>query len=570
VVDESTARREETPSARRPARPESGGRFVVGAWIVFSFVALGLYWQALRGPFISDDVLYIVINPWTDELSLEKLAGIFSPTGEARLNVANYAPLTLLANAIERAVFWDDTLGYHVVNVLLHGLNAALFATLLIRTGLSRSLSLVGALFFLAHPATVEAVAWISQLKTLGALACTLGALLAFPRHPAWSTLLFTVGLLVKAAAAAALPAAAALAWCRRADLDRPSSAWRWIAMWGVIFAVYTIPQYTAIHPRGTVVIAAYEDFAVHLRTIASIGTHYLSTAYFAYGVSHAKEHAAVLSWLDPWWLASLPLAAFFVWRMVVSITRRSIESLYWVMAAASFVPISQLLPFSHPIADRYLYLILPGLIGGTLLALQPAIDRWSASGRIRGVGVIATCVVLLVFSLITMQRAHLWTDQILLSLDSARNFPAGRTALALEARHHAQRRDVPRSVDRLRRAAALGRSQFQALVLDENLAPIAHSPEFRELVSELAGRYIDSIHSHGRPTTGELGALSRAHFERGEYGQAVQRLEQAVARGNLVSRLLVEELAELHALLADLESGSAATRASRSDTLWP
>ena len=106
-----------------------------------------------------------------------------------------------------------------------------------------------------------------------------------------------------------------------------------------------------------------------------------------------------------------------------------------------------------------------------------------------------------------------------------------------------------------MRRAAALGRSQFQALVLDENLAPIAHSPEFRELASELAGRYIDSIHSHGRPTTGELGALSRAHFERGEYDQAVQRLEQAVARGNLVSQLLVEELAELHALLADLEN---------------
>jgi len=461
-------------------------------------------------------------------------------------------------------VFWDETLGYHVVNVLLHALNATLLAALFVRTGLARTPALVGALFFLVHPANVEAVAWISQLKTLGSLACALGALLALSRHPAWATLLFVAGLLTKASAAVALPMAAALVWCRNDDAS-PRNAWRWLVAWGVLFALYSIPQYTAIHPRGTVVIPAYEDFWVHLRTIASVGVHYLVTAYAALGIAHAKEHPPVFSPLDPWWLAAVPLTAFFFWRIVVTLQRREPESSYWIAAAAAFVPISQVLPFAHPIADRYLYFLLPGLIGGTLLALRDALARlepaWLLGGPwLRRIGGIALAAVLLAFSALTAQRAQLWTDQLLLSLDSARHFPAGRAALMLEARQHAQAGDAPLAVARLRKAAALGRDQFQPLLFDEGLAPIIHDPQFQELIAELAGRTIELIQSRDRPTTGELGALSRAHFERGEFGLALETLERAVARGDVTARVLAADLEQLRALLMEIEAGSAGT----------
>ena len=40
---------------------------------------------------------------------------------------------------------------------------------------------------------------------------------------------------------------------------------------------------------------------------------------------------------LDPWWLVAIPLAAFFVWRIVTSLRRRDVEGAYWIGAAAAF-----------------------------------------------------------------------------------------------------------------------------------------------------------------------------------------------------------------------------------------
>ena len=186
-------------------------------WLLASALALVIYGPALHGPFISDDALFLVGNPFTATLSPENVLVMFDPWGEAR-TASNYAPLHLLASALELRIFGDDTLGYHVVNVLIHALNAALLFRLLLTSRLPPALAALGALFFLVHPANVEAVAWISQLKTNGALAFTLGAVLAFRRHPGIATALFLAGLLTKASAAAALPMAAALACWRQCN----------------------------------------------------------------------------------------------------------------------------------------------------------------------------------------------------------------------------------------------------------------------------------------------------------------------------------------------------------------
>jgi predicted membrane-bound dolichyl-phosphate-mannose-protein mannosyltransferase len=63
------------------------------------------------------------------------------------------------------------------------------------------------------HPANVEAVVWISQLKSLLALCFALTALLLFRNRPIWAGLPFVLGLLSKASAAFALPFAAVMVW---------------------------------------------------------------------------------------------------------------------------------------------------------------------------------------------------------------------------------------------------------------------------------------------------------------------------------------------------------------------
>ena len=155
------------------------GRSTLLLWAVFVAIAFALYAPALHGPFLSDDYVYIgAANPWTSQLSAENVLAVLDPTGDGRFHQANYAPVHLLATAVEWQLFGDDPLGYHVVNILMHAGNAALLAWLLLACGIGFPAASLGALFFLVHPANVEAVAWASQLKTNGSLALSLGALL--------------------------------------------------------------------------------------------------------------------------------------------------------------------------------------------------------------------------------------------------------------------------------------------------------------------------------------------------------------------------------------------------------
>ena len=525
-------------------------------WLGAAWLAFAIYWPALHGPFISDDQLFIVNNPWTATFSTENLLEMFHPWGEARA-AANYAPLHLVASAVERQLFWDDTFGYHALNVLIHALNATLLASLLLASGLPRSFALFGGLFFLVHPANVEAVAWISQLKTNGALAFTLGALLSFLSHPRVATALFLAGLLTKASAAAALPMAAALAWSRRGQGSEGSAShsWRWLALWVLLLLLFALPYYMAIQTRGTVEVGAYDDLGVHVRTIASVGTHYLLMAYSGLGVAYQQEYPPVLSLLDPWWIASLPLAVFFCWRIWVALRRRSEEALYWIGAAAGFAPISQIFPFLHPVADRYLYFVLPGLIGGTLILLHQFLesrrasglpDAWSPMGG--WIAIAATAGVLVVFGFQSAGRAHLWSNSAYLLADSVKHFPEGRNAYYLQARQAAEQGDAENAVLLLRKAIELGGDRLH---FDPVFRRIAQHPGFREISRDEAGRYIALVSSLVRPTQAELSSLAAAHLVRGEYEEAERALDAATQRGGTLQPELEIQLERLRAIRA-------------------
>ena len=64
---------------RKAATPASGGlegwpkAWPLLAFLGFSLLALAIYRGALAGPFISDDLGYIVTHPYTEELSAEKV-----------------------------------------------------------------------------------------------------------------------------------------------------------------------------------------------------------------------------------------------------------------------------------------------------------------------------------------------------------------------------------------------------------------------------------------------------------------------------------------------------------------
>ena len=140
-----------------------------------------------------DDSGYILNNTHIHTLSLETFRGAF---GDFYLNY--WAPLTWLSLAFDYALWGTNPVGYHLVNNLLHALNAGMFFLVSrellsahARTGAGDPISsrvslycaLLAALLFAIHPLRVESVAWATERKDVLSLFFGLPAVLFYLRH---------------------------------------------------------------------------------------------------------------------------------------------------------------------------------------------------------------------------------------------------------------------------------------------------------------------------------------------------------------------------------------------------
>jgi tetratricopeptide (TPR) repeat protein len=543
------------PEPREGPTPDLTARNAAWLGIGFAALILAVYGAALRAPFVSDDAFIYVDNPYTAELTFENLVAILDPWGAAKSHSFNYAPVHLLLSAAERQLFGSQMLGYHLVSALLHALNSVLLVALLCKSRVPRGAAVLGGALFAFHPANVEAVAWAFQLKSVCALSFGLGAVLALRRHPVWATVLFALALLTKITAVAFLPMAAAFAWVRGSPAAG-ARRWVWIGGWACVTAAVTFPQLAAFGPGGGLEEAAFADPLVRLRSSAAYGARYLVMAATGLGVSAFHEPAPAVSPLDHRWLAGLAMGILLGWRLLFTLRQRREEAAWWIGAAAAFVPVSQLASFRFPIADRYLYFILPGLIGGTLLLATTAGRVWTRRiGSPRGAGVAARAALAagaalaLVFALHSAQRARLWTQPFALIVDAARHYPSGSQAHYVRAVQAAQQGEVERAVAELRAAEEEKRiSLVMNLAADPYLAPIRDEPAFREFLLDTARRRIELARQRGIYPGEEL-VLVSAHEALGEYDEAIAMVEGLLRRGDDRRRpLLLATLERLRA----------------------
>ncbi len=508
----------------------------------FSAAAFILYGPALRGPFVSDDLHYVATNPYIHALTFENVRQILDPWSPASIFVVNYTPVHLLLHAVQWSVFGSDVLGFHLTNVMLHAVASVLLVAVFRASGIHRAGAILGGALFLCHPANVEAVAWISQLKTSSCFVLSLAALLAFPAAPGLATPFFFLALLAKPTAAFLLPVVGVLIWVRLAREGLPRRHLLWFGVWVIGFLILAVAQLEVNRRSGTPDAALTAEGLVRLGTVLSIALRYVVMSASSIGVSAFHEPEPVASALAPWFLASVPVLALITVRAIWALVKRREEALYWAWAAASFAPVSQVFPFLYPMADRYLYFILPGFLGAVLLMLQSLMrssgreggtSRMASSiGRLAPRVALALGVVLcLIFAVRSHARARLWSTPALLIADAARNYPNGVAANLMLAKRAAQEGDVDRAVSALRAAQARGFNRFEQLDADPGYAAIRNDPRFRAVVRDLASWWIERTRKLETPTQIELHACARAHMARGETGDAIRALERALER---------------------------------------
>jgi len=142
----------------------------------FALVFFGLlaFFNAIRHPFVHDDVVFILNNPHITEL--ESWAEAFKvPAASGGINTY-YRPVLEILYRFEYHFFGPHPFGFHLFNVIVHIINGLLLFGLLQRLGLREAAAWVIACVFLIHPVQTEAVSCISGISNLW---MALGVLLA-------------------------------------------------------------------------------------------------------------------------------------------------------------------------------------------------------------------------------------------------------------------------------------------------------------------------------------------------------------------------------------------------------
>jgi hypothetical protein len=293
---------------------------------------------------------------------------------------------------------------------------------------------------------------------------------------------------------------------------------------------------------------------------MAAIGARYLAMAATSYGAAAFHGPARALSWLDPWWLTGLAAGALLAGRCVLALVRRREEAAWWVWAAAAYAPISQLFPFLYPMADRYLYTILPGLLGAGMLVTREAWTRLEPHLRSRlgapgvvppaWIAIAAAVALALVFGLRSHERARVWRSTATVELDTIRHYPDGISANMSRAAQAAQRGEAREAADAARRAFELGFHRFMHFYEVPVFAAVRDAPAFRPLIVEMAGRWIEETRRMPNPTQADLRVRAHAHFVRAEYAEAEVLLEQALQLGGGFDAVVRAELAQVRAAI--------------------
>jgi hypothetical protein len=528
-----------------PQGPSLGG--YVGIFLAFALVGLIVYGPALDGKFISDDDHYVAQNPYVQNLNVANLIAIWDPTSVVTVVVENYAPVHLMLHGVTWQLFGADTRGHHVVNVLLHALAALLLIPLYRRSRVALIPAVLGAALFLVHPANVESVAWISQLKSASALVLSLCALLAHPRRPLLALVLFTLALFAKPFSAFALIVLALFGWMRgqpreaEPELGEATAdsgfRWAWLGGWLVVVLVFALIETAAFSKSAGSAPALYADAWVRFGTIFSVALRYLLMAASGTGLSTFHEPPPVSSPMDPWLVLGLLALVLLGWRVIWALRRRSEEAVYWIWALISFAPLSGIVPLPYPMADRYLYFVLPGLIGALLVAwpswANALTERLSGSleQRVR-VGRAATalcCVLLLVFAATSYGRAGIFQSADQLMADAERNYPEGVAANTRKASRAARRGDFEAACRHLRAAQERGYNRLDHLLIDPSYGPMQGYPAFVEIKNVMADDWIGRLVGDTPPSQVEARAIAQAYVVKDDFAAALEVIEAAI-----------------------------------------
>ncbi|PKO14653.1 hypothetical protein CVU37_14255 [candidate division BRC1 bacterium HGW-BRC1-1] len=438
---------------------------MISPLFLIALVAIIAFLPAINGGAVWDDATLFQPGFSTGWNGLGRIW--FHPSSLA--GEEHYWPITYTAFWLQRAMWLDLMVGYHLVNVALH----VVCCLLLYRAAreIAPQAALPGALLFAVHPVHVESVAWIIELKDVLSGVFYVAAMLAYLRlrrdsGRLWPGLLFVVGLFIAAV------------WSKSVAVTFPA---------GVLLVDYYMSG--RIHRRAwiTAGITAAIGLALMAFDLSLVNAREVRALDLSWGDRIAIAghnlwfYPAKLAWPHPlvffypkWALgANAPLAGgalialagltlVALWLMRGRIGRGPVVALlfYWVTLSPTLglIPFS-FLQFAHA-ADRYQYLASVGLllgVGGAMVAIS---RRLSQKGILAAK--VAFAALLLALMTLTWQHSARFHDTNTLFRHVLLHNPESVTALQLTAIASVKSGDLEEAVELLTRATGLAPEDSQ------------------------------------------------------------------------------------------------------------
>ena len=399
-----------------------------------SLLGAALYLHTLRFGFVFDDQHLIANNAFLREPWSPLLAFAHDFWHGTRFGAVYYRPIVNASFALNGRLLGWGPAGFHLVNVILHALNAALVLALARRLGAPLAAALLAGCLFAVHPVAAWPVASIvARVDLLPVLFVLLAWIACESGRPIVMGLLFLAALLSKESAVAFL--VVPLLGLRGGGPHRRLA----VACAGGGLAVYLVARHAAGVPLipGLAAIdpitnpLAFLPPAARFRSALALSGRYLLYLVLPIRFSDGGDYlpgGAPPGLLRP----DLLLAALVLIGIAVLLAR-----LWWrgerlaapfAFGLGAFLPSSNLLvPIGSLYAQNFLYLPLAGLClaAGLLLgkALPASRDPKEEAWRLPRFAWLAL-PLLIVFARAAAAEASIWRDEVSLFSAWSERFP--------------------------------------------------------------------------------------------------------------------------------------------------
>jgi len=383
-----------------------------------------IYIPVINGGFIWDDDAFLTQNPLIR--ASDGLYRFWFST-----DPPDYFPLTSTTLWLEWRLWGENATGYHVVNVLLHILNALLIWAVLAKLGIPGSW--LAALIFAVHPVNVESVAWITERKNLLPLAFFLVSILAylsFDKDGKWrfyifSLTAFLLALLSKTSIVMLPLVLLGLIWWQREEITVKdiirsvpffilSAVMGGITVW---FQYHNAIGSTIVRDDGLLSRLAGAGWAVWFYIYKAVVPLNLSFVYPRWDTTQLS----LISFLPLLCLAGL-MAAFYYYRRKWG-RPFLIGSGYFIITLFPVLGFFNIYFMKYSlVADHWQYTSIIGIIALIVGLIAGKYKVWEK--RRRRVAISATVILICVLSILSWKRAETFAQPETLWKDTLKNNP--------------------------------------------------------------------------------------------------------------------------------------------------